>query len=90
MADYGADRKRVWRMTGQKAANGSPIMEDMEYDFVRIGTTEVFEPSVSAREIRNDGLVNDRQYVGIHILQDTDTAISTPFGAGWGGMRRVA
>ena len=90
MADIGLNRRRVWRKTGQKDAQGRPIIEDMEYDLVEAFGNEVFCPSnPSTRARRNDGVAQTTQYVGVYIMEDNDPNISTPFGACWGGLRRT-
>ena len=91
MADLGTNRRRVWRETGRRDASGRMILEDMEYDLVEVSGKEVFCPSNdSTRARRNDGTTVVADYVGFHILQQSDQALVTNAGAGWGGLRRTA
>lgn len=89
-SDIGTNRRRVWRETGQKDAQGRKIIEDTEYDIVEVFGNEVIVPSnPSTRARRNDGVAQTTQYVGVHILQQSDPEIATPFGGSWGGLRRI-
>lgn len=91
-ADVGTNRRRVWRKTGRKDSEGRDIIEDMEYDLVMTPSgKEVFVPfSGSTRAKTRDGSTVESDYVGFVVLGDNDPNLVTPFGTGFGGMRRIA
>ena len=88
MADYGLNRRSVWRRTGRVSDNNDgQVIEPTGYDLVTFGGREYFEPAIDLNAIRKDGKVTDHQYVGIYWLDAKDTVFTPRDGVGIVGLK---
>ena len=74
ITDLSISRRRIWvRSATKRNRYGHRVITDTGWDLVQYdGFPEGYEPGADNFEQRGDSLKSDRQYTGIHWMDETD------------------